>query len=89
MRGVCDGCVYGELCGGVADRGMNGVDNCLICNGVFLPRVCRALVPCADFKAILTPFFTSLSTAEARVCGVKFIGLYGTDGFIAIRDFSF
>ena len=34
-------------------------------------------------------FFTSLSTAEAHVFGVKFIGLYGTVGFIAIRDFSF
>ena len=34
-------------------------------------------------------FFTRLSTAEAHVCGVKFIGLYGTVGFIAIRDFSF
>ena len=33
-------------------------------------------------------FFTSLSTAEAKVCEVKFIGLYGTIGFIAIRDFS-
>ena len=26
---------------------------------------------------------------EAHVFGVKFIGLYGTVGFIAIRDFSF
>ena len=34
-------------------------------------------------------FFTSLSTGEARVFGVKFIGRYGTDGFLAIRDFSF
>ena len=34
-------------------------------------------------------FFTSLSTAEEHVCGVKFIGLYGTVGFIAIRDFSY
>ena len=34
-------------------------------------------------------FFKSLSTAEARVCGVKFIGFYGTVGFIVIRDFSF
>ena len=34
-------------------------------------------------------FFTSLSTAEADVFGVKFIGLYGTVDFIAIRDFSF
>jgi len=77
------------LYGKITDRKINGVNNYLICNKVFLPQMCRALVPCADFKAILTPFFTSLSTAEARVCGVKFIGLYGTDGFIAIRDFSF
>ena len=42
----------------------------------------------ANFKADLS-FFTSLSTAEAHVLGVKFIGLYGTIGFIAIRDFSF
>ena len=34
-------------------------------------------------------FFTSLSTGEAHVFGVKFIGLYGTVGFLAIRDFSF
>ena len=34
-------------------------------------------------------FFTSLSAAEAHVFGVKFIGLYGTVVFIAIRDFSF
>ena len=33
-------------------------------------------------------FFTSLSTAEAHGCEVKFIGLYGTVGFNAIRDFS-
>ena len=31
----------------------------------------------------------SLSTAEAHVCGLKFIGLYGTVGFIVIQDFSF
>ena len=31
-------------------------------------------------------FFTSLSTGEAHVFGVKFIGLYGTAGFIEIRD---
>ena len=34
-------------------------------------------------------FFTSLSAAEAHVFGVKFIGLYGTVVFIAIRDVSF
>ena len=34
-------------------------------------------------------FFTSLSAAEAQVFGVKFIGLYETVSFIAIRDFSF
>ena len=31
----------------------------------------------------------SLSTAEAHVFGVKFIGLYETVGFITIWDFSF
>ena len=31
----------------------------------------------------------NLSTGEAHVFGVKFIGLYRTVGFIAIRDFSF
>ena len=40
----------------------------------------------ANFKANIS-FFTSLSTCEAHVFGVKFIGLYGTVGFIAIRDF--
>ena len=42
----------------------------------------------ANFKANFS-FFTSLSTGEAYVFGVKFIGLYGTVGFIAIGDFSF
>ena len=42
----------------------------------------------ANFKANFL-LFTSLSTAEARVFEVKFIGLYETVGFIAIRDFSF
>ena len=42
----------------------------------------------ANFKANIS-FFTSLSTGEAHVFGVKFIGLYGTVGFMAIRDFSF
>ena len=42
----------------------------------------------ANFKANIS-FFTSLSTGEAHAVGVKFIGLYGTVGFIAIRDFSF
>ena len=42
----------------------------------------------ANFKANLL-FFTSLSTAEAHVFGVKFIGLYETVGFITIWDFSF
>ena len=41
----------------------------------------------ANFKAMFT-FFTILSTAEAHGFRVKFIGLYGTVGFIAIRDFS-
>ena len=34
----------------------------------------------ANFKANFS-FFTSLLTAEARVFGVKFIGLYETVGF--------
>ena len=42
----------------------------------------------ANFKANFS-FFTSLSTNEAHVFRVKFTGLYGTAGFIAIRDFSF
>ena len=40
-----------------------------------------------NFKASVS-FFTSLSVAEAHVFGVKFIGLYGTVIFTAIRDFS-
>ena len=41
-----------------------------------------------NFKAHFL-FFTSLSTGEAHLFGVKFIGLYGTVGIIAIQDFSF
>ena len=41
-----------------------------------------------NFKANFS-FFTSLSTGEEHVFGAKFIGLYGTVGFIAIEDFSF
>ena len=41
----------------------------------------------ANFKAMFS-FFTILSTAEAHEFRVKFIGLYRTVGFIAIRDFS-
>ena len=41
----------------------------------------------ANFKANFL-FFTSLSTAKAHGFGVKFIELYGTVDFIAIRDFS-
>ena len=40
-------CVYRELYGEITD---------LIWNKVFLPQMCRKLVPFADFKAILTPF---------------------------------
>ena len=40
-----------------------------------------------NFKANFS-FFTGLSAAEAQVFEVKFIGLYGTVIFIAIRDFS-
>ena len=43
-----------------------------------------------NFKSKFSFFMiTSLSAAEAHVFGVKFIGLYGTVVFIAIRDFSF
>ena len=42
----------------------------------------------ANFKANFS-FFMSLSTAEAHLFGVKFIGLYGTVGFIAIQEVSF
>ena len=42
----------------------------------------------ANVKANFS-FFASLSTGEAHVFGVKFIGLYGTVGFLAIRDFPF
>ena len=42
----------------------------------------------ANFKANFS-FFTSFSTGEAHVFEVKFIGLYGAFGFIAIRNFSF
>ena len=40
-----------------------------------------------NFKAKFS-FATSLSAAETHVFGVKFIGLYGTVVFIAIRDIS-
>ena len=40
----------------------------------------------ANFNAKFS-FFTSLSTGEAHVFGVKFIGLRGTVGFTAIQDF--
>ena len=42
----------------------------------------------ANFKANFS-FFTSLSTGKAHVFGMTFIGLYGTVGFIAIRDSLF
>ena len=42
----------------------------------------------ANFQANFS-FFTSLSIAKLHVFGVKFIRLYETVGFIAIRDFSF
>ena len=42
----------------------------------------------ANFKVNFS-FFTSLSTGEAHVFGVKFIGLYWTVGFLAIRGFPF
>ena len=42
----------------------------------------------ANFKANFS-FFTSLLTGDAHIFGVKFIGLFGTVGFLAIRDFPF
>ena len=48
--------VYRELYGKITDRKKNCVDNYLSWNKVFLPQMCRELVSCADFKAILTPF---------------------------------
>ena len=42
----------------------------------------------ANFMADFS-LFTSLSTAKAHVFRVKFMGLYGTVGFIAIRNSSF
>ena len=40
----------------------------------------------ANFKTNVS-FFTSLSTAEAHVFGVKFIGLYGTVGLLRFGTF--
>ena len=42
----------------------------------------------ASFKPNFS-FFTSLSTAETHVCGVKFIEFYGTVGFIEFGTFPF
>ena len=42
----------------------------------------------ANFKPNFS-FFTSLSTTEAHVCGVKFIEFYGTVGFIGFGTFPF
>ena len=47
-------CVYRELYGKIADRKKKCVNNYLIWNKVFLPQLCRELISCADFKAILT-----------------------------------
>ena len=49
-------CVYGELYGKITDRKKNCTNNYLIWNKFFLPQMCRELVSCADFKAILTLF---------------------------------
>ena len=58
VRGLCDSlCV--ERIGWENRRSLkkkNWVNNYLISNKVFLPQMCRELVSCADFKAILTPF---------------------------------
>ena len=48
--------VYRELYGKITDRKKNCVNNYLNWNKVFLPQMCRELVSCTDFKAILTPF---------------------------------
>ena len=42
----------------------------------------------ANFKANVS-FFTSLTTAEAHVFGVKFIELYGTVGLLRFGTFLF
>ena len=42
----------------------------------------------ANFKANIS-FFTSLSSAEAHVFGVKFIGLHGTVGLLRFGTFLF
>ena len=57
------------------------------CERPLPPARTRASDEEANFKANFS-FFTSLSAAEAHVLGVKFIGIYGTVVFIAIRDFS-
>ena len=41
-----------------------------------------------NFKANFS-FFKSLLTGEVHVFEGKFIGLYGTVGFLVIRDFPF
>ena len=46
--------VYIENCMGKLPIENNCVNNYLIWNKVFLPQMCRVLVSCVDFKAILT-----------------------------------
>ena len=48
--------VYRELYGEITERKINCVNNYLNWNKFFLPQMCRKLVSCADFKAILTLF---------------------------------
>ena len=48
--------VYIENCMGKSPIVKKCVNNYLIWNKVFLPQLCRKLISCADFKAILTPF---------------------------------
>ena len=47
IRGYATACVYRELYGKITDRKKNCAKNY---------QMCRELVSCADFKAILTPF---------------------------------
>ena len=42
-----------------------------------------------EFSGKFFVLYESFHSGEEHVFGVKFIGLYGTVGFIAIRDFSF
>ena len=51
-------CVYRELYGKInhCKKLCKSLNNYLNWNKVFLPQMCRELISCADFKAILTTF---------------------------------